>query len=351
MKKMCRALLAVISLLTLTACGKSTADQWQEQYDLGQKYLLEEDYEAAIVAFTAAIEIDPNEAAAYVGRGDAYMMRAETDTQMMKESYENAAADYETALSLYAEEDDISEVTEKLSEGYLTLAEYYEAQGDDNMARIYYEKAYELTGDEEIAEKLETLGKAEMTEESEKAAIPLMDEESLVDEVSLIDENTIEYTAKYTTDLVYIYDNEVVGTANLYVCSEKEAILCVEALKNEDIDEEADFIYVDGENVNAYVPWYMWLDNNEYDEDINRLLGWEVAISWHYWNDGIYGQLTYNDFGNSICEVIYSSEESLTERNGKMYIQIKFEVPDNDTFEFYILENAESVAGQVDAVG
>ncbi len=171
MKRVWNVFVLTVLLLALTACGKSTADQWQEQYDLGQKYLLEEDYEAAIVAFTAAIEIDPNEAAAYVGRGDAYVMAASAGSKTPVENYETALADYETALSLYAEEEDTSAVVEKLRERYLALAGYYEEQGDDEQALIYYEKAYQLTRDETISEQIEAIKldskqwKADLTEE------------------------------------------------------------------------------------------------------------------------------------------------------------------------------------------
>jgi len=46
---------------------------WQEQYDLGVRYLSEGNYEEAIIAFTAAIEIDPKQAEAYLGAADAYL--------------------------------------------------------------------------------------------------------------------------------------------------------------------------------------------------------------------------------------------------------------------------------------
>ena len=91
-KKVIVYVLAVIALL-LAACGKSTAEKWQEQYDLGQQYLLEEKYEEAIVAFTAAIEIDPKQADAYIGRGDAYLLSGETE-----EILALALADYQLSL-------------------------------------------------------------------------------------------------------------------------------------------------------------------------------------------------------------------------------------------------------------
>ncbi len=41
--------------------GDSSAEKLQKQLDLGQKYLEEMNYEEVVVAFEAAIEIDPRE--------------------------------------------------------------------------------------------------------------------------------------------------------------------------------------------------------------------------------------------------------------------------------------------------
>ena len=53
-----RKLILLVVLLCLSACGQSAESTWQEQYDLGVRYLSEGNYEEAIIAFTAAIEID-----------------------------------------------------------------------------------------------------------------------------------------------------------------------------------------------------------------------------------------------------------------------------------------------------
>ena len=58
--------------LFLCACGQSAEAAWQEQYDLGVRYLSEGNYEEAIIAFTAAIDIDPKQPDAYLGLADVY---------------------------------------------------------------------------------------------------------------------------------------------------------------------------------------------------------------------------------------------------------------------------------------
>ena len=122
MKKIMRIGLFLVFMLCLSACGKSAAEKWQEQYDLGMRYLEEQNYEEAIVAFTAAIEIDPKQADAYIGRGHAYRLSGETD-----EDFALALADYQTALDLDGTK----------TEAYLGMAEIYILQGD-------YESALEI---------------------------------------------------------------------------------------------------------------------------------------------------------------------------------------------------------------
>lgn len=103
------ALFCIIAgcLALLAACGGKSDPTWQEQYDLGQQYLSEMNYEQAIVAFTEAIRIDPNRGDAYIGRGDAYMGLAEAlaaagDTAGAQEARQNAQKDYEAGAALGA---------------------------------------------------------------------------------------------------------------------------------------------------------------------------------------------------------------------------------------------------------
>lgn len=75
MKKLGCFLLLLVLSLGLISCGQSMEAQWQEQYDLGMRYLSEGNYEEAIIAFTAAIEIDPKESKSYFGLYDCYIAK------------------------------------------------------------------------------------------------------------------------------------------------------------------------------------------------------------------------------------------------------------------------------------
>lgn len=85
----------------LAACAQKPLT-WQEQYDLGVRYLSEGNYEEAIIAFTAAIEIAPRQADIFTGRGDTYAALAEreSDRSDTLDLWEKAIADYERALDL-----------------------------------------------------------------------------------------------------------------------------------------------------------------------------------------------------------------------------------------------------------
>jgi len=125
--------------LSLSACGQK-ALSWQKQYDLGVRYLSEGNYEEAIIAFTAAIKIDPKQAPAYVGRGDAYIGSGETE-----ENLAAALADYEQAIGL----------DETNAEAYLCLADVYIRQGKYEKASETLHNGVTATGNEDLRTRLE----------------------------------------------------------------------------------------------------------------------------------------------------------------------------------------------------
>ena len=92
--KRCYIVVFLLLLLGLTSCGKSMEAKWQEQYDLGMKYVPEGNYEEAVMAFTAAIEIDPKSADAYLALADIYEAQGDTESlQAILEQGLEAAGD------------------------------------------------------------------------------------------------------------------------------------------------------------------------------------------------------------------------------------------------------------------
>lgn len=144
MKRCFSLFLSLMVALSLCACGqKEAAPSWQDQYDLGIRYLFEGNYEEAIIAFTAAIEIDPKNTAALSSRGQAYVLSGESE-----ENLAAAQADFEAALAVDA----------KFVDAWLGLADVYIRTGEYDRAIEVLKDAMEKTnGAQSIASKLDEL--------------------------------------------------------------------------------------------------------------------------------------------------------------------------------------------------
>ena len=133
-------------------------NEWDEEvkdriseisFDLGTKFLTDGDYEKAIDAFSTAIECDPDNASAYLGRADAYISSGETE-----ENLTAALADYQKAV----------ELDEQNAEAYLGLADVYIRLGDYDAALEILQEGLEKTGgNEEIAGKIEEMESGNIT--------------------------------------------------------------------------------------------------------------------------------------------------------------------------------------------
>jgi tetratricopeptide (TPR) repeat protein len=163
-------------LLLLAACGQK-ALTYEEQINLGQRFLEEGDYEQAIVAFTAAIRIEPKLSPAYVGLADAHkgLGQPEEAVAAIRQGVEAisdvassgdliawteifgdeafASGDYDTAILAY----DTLVFADPRSEYFQKLAEAYIAAGDVDSAIEILRRGYEYTGDEALAERLDEL--------------------------------------------------------------------------------------------------------------------------------------------------------------------------------------------------
>ena len=146
-KMMC-VLLALLGLLSACSAHSVDAEEqsaptWQSRYDLGVRYLSDGRYEEAILAFTAAIEIDPKNAQAYEQRGDAYWELAQSvQGSEQTDAYRSAAEDYESAMQWGSETDEL----------YRRAADAYYGAQDYEKAESYYEKLLEK--DEDVLARL-----------------------------------------------------------------------------------------------------------------------------------------------------------------------------------------------------
>ena len=141
-------LLALLGLLSACSAHSVDAEEqsaptWQSRYDLGVRYLSDGRYEEAILAFTAAIEIDPKNAQAYEQRGDAYWELAQSaQGSEQTDAYRSAAEDYESAMQWGSETDEL----------YRRAADAYYGAQDYEKAESYYEKLLEK--DEDVLARL-----------------------------------------------------------------------------------------------------------------------------------------------------------------------------------------------------
>ncbi|MDR1320323.1 MAG: tetratricopeptide repeat protein [Gracilibacteraceae bacterium] len=163
-------------LLLVAACGQK-ALTYEEQIDLGQRFLEDGDYEQAIVAFTAAIQIEPKLSPAYVGLADAHkgLGQPEEAVAAIRQGVEAigdvsssgdlivwaeifgdeafASGDYDTAILAY----DTLVFADPQSEYFQKLADAYVAAGDVDSAIETLRKGYNYTGDAALAARLEEL--------------------------------------------------------------------------------------------------------------------------------------------------------------------------------------------------
>jgi len=164
---------AVIVLAVGIGLGiyNSPENRMSRQLDLGQKYLEEQNYEQAVVAFNDAIEIDDRCLEAYLGGMEAYAMLGDI---------ENQKALYEKALGKVREfnAEEIEADRENVVMLYLEAETVY--AGDDEKILDILQEGYKLTGDERLESKIENL--QTKIKEAEKLLVQKKVEEYLQDE-------------------------------------------------------------------------------------------------------------------------------------------------------------------------
>lgn len=131
-------ILGLIMLVTVSGCSKQTVAQgFVEKLTLANKYLTEQKYEEAILAFQEVIKIDPKNIPARIGLAQAYVAT---------EKFDKAEATLKDVIS----------IDEKNVQGYKDLIKLYEKMKNDKLVIIsLVQKAIEKTGDQSFKQWLE----------------------------------------------------------------------------------------------------------------------------------------------------------------------------------------------------
>lgn len=256
-----------LALLVLCGCGAAAAD-WQEQYDLGIRYLSEQNYSEAILAFTAAIEVDPNRPELYIGRAQAYIASGETE-----ENLAAALADYEKAKELGYTEADL----------WLGLADVYIQQEDYTAAQdILNEASEQLSDTTAIHEKADEvnsyLNQEETTSISLYPSIPA---------ANMIGKTVNEITAEYGNDYVLSFDG---GSSCLVFSGIPELYLGDFYDKKEDISGDIQVSSIRVPTNDRY-----WLIDNLYSDmtfsEISSALEGTIELNFPEYTDGVDGTM------------------------------------------------------------
>ncbi|MBR6526980.1 MAG: hypothetical protein IKT45_03460 [Lachnospiraceae bacterium] len=154
---------------------ETTADSglnWKDQYDLGIRLLNEGRYEDAILAFTAAIQINPKSVQAYVSRANAYLSWADAAIQ---DAYASLG-EGETLVW--------SDITVSTSEGDKTIGDLFQNAADD------FAKADDLIANGESTDELDADAAKDAADKQAEALanlaqslLPKKDEPGVLDQI------------------------------------------------------------------------------------------------------------------------------------------------------------------------
>ncbi len=346
--------LIVLAGAMIFVFGGSSAKKLQKQLDLGQKYLEEMNYEEAVVAFEAAIEIDPMSVDAYLGLVEVYIRTEEFDTALeyAKKGYEatgderlkekmemieseNKARELQKQLDLgqqYLEEMNYEEAATAFKaaieidpmsvDAYLGLVEVYIRTGEFDAALEYAKKGYEATGDERLKEKIDMIESGDITASNGwEIKTSHYDGEGVLKwyEVHQYGEYGPANISVYSADggLVdegeYQYDEEGRVLASWVMVWDKASAVGVELYKNEyEYDSEGNQIAERSYDSDGTLDSYT---ENEYDLEGN------LITERRYNGDGTldsYTEYEYDSEGNMIVSRDYFGDDLLQDLNGAL---------------------------------
>lgn len=242
---------AVVAAALILIPGKRKEKQIAEQMNLGNRYLLEMEYEQAAVAFTKVIEVDPVNVDAYTGAAQAYaaMENYGEAVKLLEQGYENTRDE---------------KIADEIGVVCLEAARYYMGLGDHTQAENYIETGKKYRQFEEFDRLLQEIQEQKQQTEPE----PEIDEalEAAAEELpSRVNYYGADGELRYYETYIY-YDN---------------GLLCSKSLQNGKHDYNLYtvlFLYDAGGNLLEAVPSAEftamaffegnWDDSDRYEEPI-----------------------------------------------------------------------------------
>ena len=261
----------LVLLLTVLLSGCRQTPDWQEQYELGTKYLERKMYEEAIEAFSEAIKIEQGNPEVYAARGSAYIHSGETEAHLKA-----AQADYEKAVSLDG----------SYARDYLGLADIHIRKKEYDKALEVLNQGLEKTGDDTgISDKIAEIqsGNIKDSEDNERKF------SSYDAEGNLIWYHEYFYDENGEKCRVVAYDGAGVQTDEMEVAYDEQGHLT----------DTFGYIEKDGT---------LYKIVHEYDDSGNR------AKTDRYDSDGAldsYKTYEYDEKGNLVQEQYFDSSENL----------------------------------------
>lgn len=202
--------------LLFTACGQQIGigngdsgggTSWQEYFDIGMRFLSEGNYEEAIIAFTAAIEIDPKIPEAYFSRGDAYVGAAKlayTGPNGTPSLSEEAISMCKSAIADYLL---VIDLDTTISDAYLKAAEVYVYLNETDAAIDVLERGVMATGDQSIQNYLCVL-QAGGRDELLRPLLTLLSQNNLEGAIALMRTDAYVAMSALQTDGFYSYTED-----------------------------------------------------------------------------------------------------------------------------------------------
>ncbi len=158
MKRILSLLITIVVLVTaFTACSQSIEKMSAaELLDIGEKYLLEMNYEKAVVYFDRLIEVEPKNPRGYTGLAETYIAQGNTDkaVAVLENGFEQLSGDREYLKDVADIYENIINNEPENSDAYLGIAAIYHALDDKEKAINILQKGLDkLPDDKKIAEQ------------------------------------------------------------------------------------------------------------------------------------------------------------------------------------------------------